>query len=485
MNIILIVIDTLRYDHVGAHGRNERIRTPNLDRLAETSLVFDHAYASSYPTIPHRTDVMTGRYGDPFHAWAPLRFDVPTLPRLLADGGYCTQLIHDTPHLVNGGHAFDHPFHAWTFVRGAEVDRPRIDDEDVAHLVNWAPDPVFDLAADPEMRTVADWTVITYSRANRGRKSPDDWNAAKLFDAAAGFLRDNAKREDFFLWVDCFDPHEPWEAPPEFVRMHHPDPHSDGSVDPRSFLETVRKPVAGPPPDAVGDRLRACYAAKVSWMDHCLGRLFDALEATGLDRNTAIIVTSDHGTNLGERGIFGKSYPVCEAEAHVPLFVHVPGGSRGRTDRIVQPQDIHATILRLPGMDVPADAAGQDLLSDPEEGDERRVALSGRPADEWGRHPDQVMLTVFDREWGLHLALRSADCRLFRHGSIENVAADHPEVVRRLRGEGLQELARRGARTETVDWLKAEGAMPAPEPTGVRHAPAGWSVYWPKNYNRW
>ena len=119
MNIILIIIDTLRYDYVGANG-NGRIQTPNMDRLAGESRCFDRAFCSSFPTIPHRTDVMTGQYGRPFNPWKPLAFDAPALPWLLAGAGYATQLIHDTPHLVNGGHNFDWPFHAWTFVRGAD-----------------------------------------------------------------------------------------------------------------------------------------------------------------------------------------------------------------------------------------------------------------------------------------------------------------------------------------------------------------------------
>ena len=78
MNIILLVIDTLRYDYVAAHGKNDRIQTPNLDRLAGSSWRFDQAYSSSYPTIPYRTDAITGRYGNPFNPWSPLRFDVMT-----------------------------------------------------------------------------------------------------------------------------------------------------------------------------------------------------------------------------------------------------------------------------------------------------------------------------------------------------------------------------------------------------------------------
>ncbi|MBT7099829.1 sulfatase-like hydrolase/transferase, partial [Candidatus Poribacteria bacterium] len=127
MNIVLIIIDTLRYDYVGANG-NPNISTPNLDRLAAESWVFDRAFSASFPTIPFRNDVMRGQYGGPFHPWKPLPFNAPAFPRILGDNGYATQLIHDTPHLVNGGHNFDWPFHGWTFIRGAEVDRPWITD---------------------------------------------------------------------------------------------------------------------------------------------------------------------------------------------------------------------------------------------------------------------------------------------------------------------------------------------------------------------
>ena len=159
LNVVLIIIDTLRYDYIGAHG-NTWIRTPNIDRLAGKSWIFDRAFTNSYPTIPMRTDVMTGRYGVPFNPWLPLRLDVTTLPQVLAKAGYCTQLIHDTPHLVNGGHAFDWPFHAWTPIRGAEVDRPWIDDKPFTYLENWAPDPMFDFLGDPQLSHFNKYTGI-------------------------------------------------------------------------------------------------------------------------------------------------------------------------------------------------------------------------------------------------------------------------------------------------------------------------------------
>ena len=83
----------------------------------------DRAFCASFPTIPYRTDVINWpvRGSLPSVAAAATTSDRP-LPSTLAECGYATQLIHDTPHLVNGGHNFDWPFHAWTFIRGAEVD---------------------------------------------------------------------------------------------------------------------------------------------------------------------------------------------------------------------------------------------------------------------------------------------------------------------------------------------------------------------------
>ena len=231
MNIILVIIDTLRYDHIGAHG-NDWIKTPHFDTLASRSWVFDRSFSASFPTIPHRTDVITGKYGSPLFPWRPLRWDHVTFPEILAENGYCTQLIHDTPHLVNGGHNFDYPFHAWTPVRGAEVDRPWIDCGEPM-LENWDWDPLFDQF---DRKSIGTRLIKTYCRANRHRKKDEDWNTARLFRTASRWLRDNAGRDNFFLWVDCFDPHEPWDVPPEFAKLYVDSPGYDGRIDPRALV---------------------------------------------------------------------------------------------------------------------------------------------------------------------------------------------------------------------------------------------------------
>ena len=482
MNIVLVVIDTLRYDHVGANGAAV-VRTPHLDALAGRSWVFDRAFAASFPTIPHRTDVMRGRYGRPFHKWMPLRHDAGAFPRALARAGWATQLIHDTPHLVNGGHNFDWPFQAWTMVRGAEVDRPWIDDRPLEYLDNWQADPLFDYVGDPSCPQPGH-VLAVYARANRGRKRPEDWNAARVFDTAARFIRDNARRDRFFLWVDCFDPHEPWDAPPEYVRMYDDTPGYDGRLDPRAYL-------GAPLPDdpdhaaAVAKRRRAMYAGKVTWVDRWFGELTRALDETGRAADTAVIVTSDHGTNLGEHGRWNKAVPVHEQEAHVPLIVHAPGRDAGRCDLIVQPQDITATILALAGVEPEGPIDGRDALAaaEGEASWPRETALTGRAAVDWGKPGTDRPFTVFDRDGYLVWHARADACALYAYGADRPIpGADRVEA---LHAGGLEEIARRGAPAAIVGWLRAggRGAFPAaacPDP-----APPGYHHYWDNSLTRW
>jgi len=485
MNIVLIIIDTLRYDHVGFHG-NDWIKTPNMDRLAAESWVFDRAFDASFPTIPHRTDVMTGAHGAPFHPWMPLRYDLPTLPSYLAQEGYATQLVHDTPHLVNGGHNFDWPFSAWTQIRGAEVDRPWVDDKGAEFLPNWKTDPLFDVEGDPRIEETH-WAGFTaYMRANRGREADEDWNCAKLFLTASKFLRDNASRDNFFLWVDCFDPHEPWDAPPELMKLYDDTPGYDGTIDPRSFW-ALHNPEL---PEAGKKRIAAQYAAKVGLVDRWLGRFLDTLEETGLSKNTAVIFTSDHGTNVGdgaETKRFGKSLPVRENEGHVPFFVRVPGRGAGRSGAFVQPQDAFATACAAAGLRTPEGLDSNDLLALVEGGGSgpREVAVAGGATHGWRGDAERVVFTVFGEESYLEFAPKPEKCVLRRYGSLDDVTAGGEAEIAKLREAGLREIARRGIEPLLLKWLESGGESRFPAELCGFRAPRGYRTYWVNIYNRW
>ena len=451
MNIILLIIDTLRYDAVSVNGGS--IPTPNLDHLASESIIFDRAFCASFPTIPFRTDVMTGRYGGPFHTWHPLPHAAATIVDAIKEQGYATQLIHDTPHLVNGGHNFDYPFHTWTFVRGAEVDRAWLRDE-ADWLPNWRHDTLFD-PIDAE--SVGSPSFAAYSYTNRDRTTEPDWNCARLFDTVARFLEDNRNRENLFLWVDCFDPHEPWDAPPQFVRQFDPRPHHDGSIDPRQFW-------GGRNSDALSSEAKAVmaslYSAKVSWMDHCLGRFLDTFYTTGLASNTALIVVGDHGTNTGDFGRFGKGIPVRDREAHVPLFIRLPERETARSDALVQPQDLSATLLELAGAMLDG-CEGHHLLA---ESSGRPAALGG-PSPTWATGWSDHFFSVFAEEFWMEWHPQFERTILRRYLVDEPVRGEENER-KRLHRLGRSEIEARGAHPELIAWLDrgAEDELPAGVP---------------------
>ena len=483
MNLAYIVIDTLRYDYIGANG-NDWIETPNIDAFAANAWAFDNAFCASFPTIPYRTDVITGQYGAPFHPWKPLRHERLTLPWTLAEKGYATQLIHDTPHLVNGGHNFDWPFHAWTFVRGAEVDRDWITGS-VEWPDNWVKQSLFDSIND---KAAESGMLRSYARANRNRKNPEDWNCAKLFNTAAQFLKDNANRENFFLWVDCFDPHEPWDAPLEFMKKYDKRPGYDGRVDPRTLGGGRGNPNLS---DEAKAHIKAQYAAKLTWMDYCFGQFLAALKSTGLEKNTAVILTGDHGTNVGERGRFGKGQPVREQEAHVPLFIRLPEGDAGRSNVIVQPQDFFPTILNILGETAPeGNLEGYDILTPARErkSGERQLALSGGSIERWSNaadNPNMNLFTAFDGEWSLEVSTKPENSRLVRRGSLEEVQNEHPDVVAKLHADALDEIERRGTDAALMAWLRSGGESEFPENPNYWDGypgPAGFRPYFGKLY---
>jgi len=116
MNVVVIVSDTLRRDHLGCYG-NKWIHTPNIDKLAANSMVFDRAYSASFPTVPARRDIFTGRYTYTYSTWAPVdayRHEV-LLSGILSKSGYNTMLIADTPHFLRDGNDFQKGFKGWEY----------------------------------------------------------------------------------------------------------------------------------------------------------------------------------------------------------------------------------------------------------------------------------------------------------------------------------------------------------------------------------
>jgi len=343
MNIILIVSDTFRRDHLGCYG-NRWISTPNLDKFAKESIIFDQAYAASFPTVPNRMDIMTGRFSFVQYEWQPLPRDEVVLSEILGEAGYVTTLIADTPHILEDGYNFDRGFAGWKWIRGQEAERYMTDPIEVK--LPCAPNKL----RNPE-------GVKKYLRNVSLRQSEADYFVARTMIEAAKWLERNYKQERFFLYVDTFDPHEPWDPPRWYVDRY--DPNYEG--------EEVIYPVYGPADYLTREELRhmrALYAGEVTMVDRWIGMLLRKIEDLGLFDNTAVVFTTDHGFYLGEHNLTGKSIitsefhanaPLYEEVAHIPLLIRLPGQSkRGvHCSALVQPPDLTATIIELAGAEDP------------------------------------------------------------------------------------------------------------------------------------
>ncbi|PIX37521.1 MAG: hypothetical protein COY42_26345 [Armatimonadetes bacterium CG_4_10_14_0_8_um_filter_66_14] len=396
MNFVLILSDTLRWDHLGASG-NDWIRTPNLDKLASESLIFDRAYTGSFPTIPHRTDVMTGKWVYPFRGWTPLPDDETILSQRLFDAGYVTMLINDTPHLVRDGHRFDRGFQAWHWNRGQEGDRAITDNIRV------------DLPCAPEkIRGPERMRANHYRWRARNWKTERDTFAARTLQDAADWIELNHTHDRFFLWVDCFDPHEPWDPPQHYVDLY--DPGYEGElIDHPEYRWCKELGLT----DAEVRHAKALYAGEVTLVDTWVGRLLEKLDYCGKLDDTVVIFHADHGFNVGDHDRMGKcnhnphepNWPYFEEVSHVPLLIRAPAGPRGeRNHFLAQGVDLLPTMLELAGLPIPEGVKGTSLAPAlrGEPLPERPVAVTTTVLAQPNAAAARAMTSVTDGTWTLH-----------------------------------------------------------------------------------
>ena len=232
MNTILIVADTWRRDHMGCYG-NDWIRTPNVDRLAERGTVMDNCCFASYPTRPCRNDIITGRYTFPWQGWQGPVPDAVTLSGIIDKAGKVSYLITDIyHHWRRGGGTFWWDFSGFELIRGQERDKWFTDaDIDIDY-------PAPEYRGTPKITPHLRNTQIT-------RRDESDWFAPQVFSRACRWIRHNASHEDFFLMIDAFDPHEPWDPPPYYTNLYAPGYTGDEYVAdcvlwPWGLMEQVR-----------------------------------------------------------------------------------------------------------------------------------------------------------------------------------------------------------------------------------------------------
>ena len=343
-SFVLISLDTLRADRVGAFGGPEG-RTPNLDRLAEQSWVFTRTYAQSTETLFSHASLFSGRYASElstvdYHFSYPE--NVPTMAEVLGLYGYETGAAVAGGHLSSAfglGQGFDHyegPEEwgsLWHTVPAALAWLDTLDDQPFflfvhgydAHARYLKPPPAGYLYVSPAPKGPGDRLV----RSIHGTTQVVDgvWHRRRRF-------------EQLF--------------PLDELRPHTPESFS--RIQPNA--EAVRLQ----PGDL--DRVRQVYDGAVTYADLQVGLLMGELERRGTLNEAWIIVISDHGEELGEQGLFDHRLHMGEELLHVPLIIRPPGGIEGggRSDRLTGLIDLMPTVMELAGADPPAGLHGRSLL---------------------------------------------------------------------------------------------------------------------------
>jgi arylsulfatase A-like enzyme len=342
-NIIIINADTYRYDNLFDRAVMP-VNTPNLDYFSERAVSFSNFYTGSFPTIPERTDLISGRFVWPWYPWQVLT-ENNRMPNILNQYGYVTQLICDCPHLFNFG--FQRTFNAAYQVRGQEGDIPLL------HMN----DPIEEIMAREKTRTghhFQDKNLVDLHRwTNRYYRCEEDCFPPRTAAHAVRWLEENDQSRPFLLWIDFFDPHEPWD-PPEYMVRKYDDLYTG---------IPMLHPNYGKASDYTAEELqnlRAHYCAEADLVDRWVGRIFQKLDDLDLWKNSIVIFTTDHGMSLGEHNRTGKSnindnddrrWPLYPEVAHIPFLIAVPGVKGGVTiDYIAQPADIFPTLLALNGL---------------------------------------------------------------------------------------------------------------------------------------
>jgi arylsulfatase A-like enzyme len=315
-NVVLITIESLRPDHLGAYG-GPRPTMPQLDALAADAVVYEHAHSVTSWTLAAHASLFTGLYPRAHQAEGPLDTlgdAYTTLAEILRDHGYQTAGVASGPYLRR----------EFKLTQGFEYydDAPAALDDRTAH---------------------------------------GDVTNPRLLAAIARFLRDaRDPRRPLFLFAYFWDPHYDYIPPP---------PYDGLFVGPESVPADVTNYVvstavsASSPPGQL-DYVRAQYDGELRWTDDYLGRLFALLREHGLWDDTIVVVTSDHGEEFFEHGAKGHKNNLFVESVRVPLVVKYEAARRrrGRDPRLASLVDVLPTILEVTGIAAPGPLNGHSLL---------------------------------------------------------------------------------------------------------------------------
>jgi len=320
-NLILIGIDSLRADHMSLYGYH-RLTTPHIDRFAKDGTTFLYTFSPHIPTTPGYANMLTGldAFGTNVVALrhkGDLAEGVMTLPEVLVQYGYTTTCVGFKGNPASRG------FHNYLEYAG--------------------------------------WGSYAEGRSHK---------AENLNAVAIPELKRLAKEaQPFFLFLRHMDPHSPYLPPSPFERMFYDgdefDPNNK-SLEPVYAFKPFRDYFLTwfPPGCTDKDYIIAQYDGAVAYMDACIKNIFTTIEYLGIEENTLVIITSDHGETLYDHDCYFDHHGLYECTLRVPLIFKFPGKvPKGKvfTD-YVQLKDIMPTTLELMGIDVDIKFDGRSLV---------------------------------------------------------------------------------------------------------------------------
>jgi arylsulfatase A-like enzyme len=365
MNVVIILLDSLNFHCLQPYGATH-VQTPNLQRFAERSVVFENHFVGSLPCMPARRELFTGRQEFLWRGWGHIEPWDRHLAVDAARAGAVTQMITDHYHYwENGAHGYFEPFNGVDFIRGHELDM--VETAPVSDVPAWAKSIN---AFRSDKRGGHDGWGTNYCANTQRWQDETQFPCAQVMRNSAQWLRKNQAHDKFMLWIEGFDPHEPHFLPEPYRSMYFKGKPSAqfNCWPPYQNREQMLRFVAQASDEELA-WIRAQYYGKVTMVDRWLGEFLDSMDALNLWRNTAVIVTTDHGHDLCyDRAlhpiVYGKQYPHPESHARIPLLVwhpDHPGRSR-RCDALTCAVDVNATARELLGCQNCDGPHGRSLL---------------------------------------------------------------------------------------------------------------------------
>lgn len=464
MNLVFIIIDSLRTDHVGING-NDWIKTPNLDKFGAQSVLFTSALPESLPTMPVRRAMATGRREFPFRDWSywkpvpvpgwqPIAETEPTLAETLRESGYTTAMFTDCFHLFRPGGNFHRGFDQWEFIRGHGFDpfRSGAKFPDKCEYRDYFPEEI-------EKGSGQVYGGIHYRELNRYLRNvelmsgEEETLQARVFRSAMKWLDENQDAENFFLLIDSFKPHEPWLPPRWASRMYEEEEYNGIEIIRPEYTKDAAS--IGYTPEML-KHVQALYAGEVTVLDRWLGFFLDKLEYMGLSDDTVVAIMSDHGVGIGYNGLIGK--PVA---SHFPelldlvMMLRAPQLEPAVIDSFVYNIDLFPTFFSLMGLSQPWQSDGIDLL--PLIRGERNsireyTTCSWKYWNSSRTRQYQFMCSQDETEVRLYDLTLDMQCQ-------NDIASDNPAIVKEMldllhqdAGGSLPELFPKGAPADQSEW---------------------------------